>query len=131
MNRINLFVPILDIYDLQSHIDGSIIPSPLTIGNFEQNKLLNPVLIVWHHIDQLLLTWVNATMDHSLLPVLYNAESAAHARLSLSLILWVSLWLVNFIASMRSKLSKMVNYSLICIRQRFKRFLTTYWPLIT
>ncbi|KAK4413588.1 hypothetical protein Salat_2771500 [Sesamum alatum] len=75
----HLVLPVLEIYDLQDHIDGSSkSPSP-TSHDSNNKEIPTPKFLKWRRIDRLILTWLNATIHLDLLPLLFKCTSAHEA----------------------------------------------------
>ncbi|CAI9099440.1 OLC1v1036266C1 [Oldenlandia corymbosa var. corymbosa] len=75
----HLFVVVLEIYDLHHHLDYSIPVPSSSISDSSDKPIPNRAYLTWHRLDRLIPTWINATINTGLLPLLYDASSAAEA----------------------------------------------------
>ena len=73
-----LFRPVVDIYDLNDHISSP----PHFLPDDDDDS--NPKYPFWRKVDRLILSWINATVKHEVLPLLYYSKSAFEAWTALS-----------------------------------------------
>ncbi|KAF5175609.1 hypothetical protein FRX31_034804 [Thalictrum thalictroides] len=61
-------LPILHSEDLYQYIDNEVVVPPKQITDAETNSLVkNPAFIKWHKVDQMLLSWIRATLTEAVL----------------------------------------------------------------
>jgi hypothetical protein len=78
------FLPILWSYELLSIIDGSeLCPSKHTIIA-EDKQILNPALVLWNKKDQLVLSWLIATLNSNVLSIVYGLNTSRQVWTSLA-----------------------------------------------
>ena len=76
-------MPILRSYDLLSIVDGSeVCPDKHTIAGEKQVK--NPEYVLWYKKDQLILSWIIATLTPNVLSTVYGLNTSCQVWSSLA-----------------------------------------------
>jgi hypothetical protein len=75
------FLPILRSYDLLSIVDGSeLCPTKHT----EEKQIVNPAYVLWNKKDQLVLSWLIATLTSNVLSTVYGLNTSRQVWISLA-----------------------------------------------
>nr|CAD1831690.1 unnamed protein product [Ananas comosus var. bracteatus] len=75
----HLIIPVLSMYHLKGHIDGSESAPPPTVTDSDNKEVPNPEYTKWVEEDMLILSWINTTLHKESIPLLYDVTSAKHA----------------------------------------------------
>ena len=80
---VSQFLPILRSYDLLSIVDGSevCLDKPIIVG---KKQVKNPEYVLWYKKDQLILSWIIATLTPNVLSTVYGLNTSCQVWNSLA-----------------------------------------------